>query len=307
MFTRRAAVLVTAFVGLLGVAFSPVSKATTTPDATAPAAASVIIAAAGDVACQPPYTETPDTCKHGATAKLITNRNPAAVLVLGDSQYEKGGLRAFRNSYKPTWGVFKTKTYPSPGNHEYGTEGAAGYFAYYRDRAGDPALGYYAYDLAGWRMYSLNSNCNKIDCAAQVTWLKNDLAANPRQCSLAYMHHPRYSSGDHGGVAMVNPLWPPLDNHDVDVILQGHDHSYERFGRMSASGGPSDDGIRSFVSGMGGKSRYPFGTVEPGSEFRYNAQFGVLFMTLRSTGYSWRFRTINGGTIRDSGSDTCVV
>ncbi len=298
--------IMTAFLLCLAVLHGVPAHGSLSPEPpTAGAAKRVTIAAAGDIACKPPYSTTTRTCQHRATARLIAKRNPTAVLTLGDQQYEVGALSAFNASYDPSWGLFKTKTNPVLGNHEYGTSQASGYFSYFGTRA-RRAPGYYAYNLGSWRLYALNSNCDRIDCAAQVDWLRADLATNPRRCSLAYMHHPKYSSGHHGGITMVAPLWPPLDKAGVDVILQGHDHSYERFGRMSAAGGPSPNGIRSFVSGLGGKSRYGFNTTKPGSQFRYDAMYGVLFMTLADTGYSWRFRTINGGVIRDEGSDACV-
>jgi len=271
-----------------------------------PAAAATIvrIAAAGDVACKPPFTVGAKTCQQAATARLVTASDPTAVLALGDLQYETGLLADFNSSYDSSWGAFKAQTNPVPGNHEYNS-GGSGYYAYFGARSRN-APGYYAYNLGAWRVYALNSNCSDISCPTEVSWLQRDLAANPRRCSLAYMHHPRFSSGQHGNDTSVAPLWSALDAAQADVVLSGHDHSYERFGRLTASGAQSANGIRSFVSGLGGKTIYGFGSVQPGSEFRYNGSHGVLFMSLSDAGYAWQFKTINGA-IRDSGSDTCVV
>jgi len=257
------------------------------------------IAAAGDIACEPGSATTKTTCKHARTARLITNANPAAVLTLGDNQYGTGALTAYNSAYQPTWGAFKEKTNPVPGNHEYGTSGASGYYAYY----GFPA--YYAYDIGSWRMYALNSNCDRIDCSAQNSWLAADIAANPRTCSLAYFHHARFSSGAHGNSTIAAGLWNTLVANRVDVALQGHDHDYERFDRMGVDG-PSATGVRSFVAGLGGKSIYRFrANPVPGSQVRFNSNFGVLFLTLTESGYSWQFKGIYGA-VRDSGSDVCI-
>jgi hypothetical protein len=305
-------ILAVAFAGALATVSQAVpASAALEPDghhlgvalaATAPT--TVRIAAAGDIACAAPYTTTATTCRHGGTAALIQGRGARAVLPLGDSQYEQGALSDYSLSYDRTWGAFKAKTYPAPGNHEYYTPGASGYYSYFGDRAHGPA-GYYAYELGSWRLYALNSQCNEVDCAAEVRWLRQDLAAHPHRCSLAYLHEPRFSSGLHGDSAYAARLWPVLDRRQVDVVLAGHDHDYERFAPMTASGSVSAAGIRSFVVGTGGKELRSFHTVHAGSRVRRNGQAGVLFMTLRSGSYSWGFRTV-GGNLRDSGTGSCV-
>lgn len=273
--------------------------------AVAGEAREVRIAAAGDIACQPPYTPTRTTCRQAATARLVRARGADAVLALGDTQYETGARADYRASYDPTWGTLKRRTYPAPGNHEYGTAGAAGYFGYFGDRA-HGTRGYYAYDLGRWRMYALNSNCGLISCAAEVDWLRHDLRTNPNRCSLAYMHHPRFSSGPHGDSPEAAQLWPALERRQVDVVLAGHDHDYERFAPMTATGSVSADGIRSFVVGTGGKELYDFKSDHRGSQVRRNALPGVLFMTLRPRSYSWGYRTVDGRR-RDSGTAACVT
>lgn len=292
--------------------FSPASASPAPgvgPYPTAPAAVpdSVRIAAAGDIACEPPYSPTATTCRHAATAASIQKRRGiAAVLTLGDNQYEQGRLHQFQQSYDPTWGAFKAKTRPTPGNHEYNTAGADGYYDYFGRAAHRRTSGYYAYDVGAWRMYALNSNCDKIDCAAELEWLRQDLAANPRQCSMAAMHHPRFSSGSHGDSPLwAGKFWPVLDRRQVDVVLAGHDHDYERFAPMSASGSVSARGIRSWVVGTGGKDLRPFASQHVGSRVRSSVRAGVLFMTLRPQDYSWRFRTVDG-VLRDSGTASCV-
>jgi 3',5'-cyclic AMP phosphodiesterase CpdA len=300
---RTAAASLSAVALLLAAcaALNPTSAASPN-DARGPAAA-VRIAAAGDIACKPGYDVTADTCQHKATAALIKRRGAAAVLPLGDIQYEVGALSAYQKVYARAWGVFRPKIYPVPGNHEYHTHKAAGYFGYFGARAHGPR-GYYAYNLGGWRLYALNSNCTKIDCAAQARWLRKDLAAKPHRCVLGYMHHPRYSSGTHGSSTSVTRLWKPLFKRKAEVVLSGHDHGYERFGRMNPYGGVVSAGIRSFVVGTGGKSLYDFGRPENGSRFRYNGSAGVLFMTLRDGSYSWVFKGFRGRTW-DSGSGSC--
>lgn len=267
--------------------------------------AAVRIAAAGDIACAPGYNKTKKTCRHRATARLITRTGAAAVLTLGDNQYEVGAYTAYQQSYARHWGRFHRKVYPIPGNHEYGTARAEGYFSYYGARAhGHP--GYYAYNLGRWRVYALNSNCSAINCAKEATWLRNDLAANRRRCVLAYMHHPRFSSGAHGSSTAVTRFWTPLFQQRADVVLGGHDHVYERFARMNPAGGLTKAGIRSFVVGTGGKSLYGFRTnAVDGSRVRVNGSAGVLFLTLRAGSYRWAFKSISGA-VRDSGSAACV-
>lgn len=264
----------------------------------------VRIAAAGDIACAPPYSVSRTKCRHAGTADLIRRRGARAVLPLGDTQYDNGSASAYRGSYDPTWGTLKGKTYPVPGNHEYYSEDAAGYYGYFGDRAHGP-LGYYAYDLGRWRLYALNSQCDKIDCAAQVSWLRRDLDQHPRRCSLAYMHEPRFSSGMHGASEYAEQLWPVLDTRQVDVVLAGHDHDYERFAKLGHRGRPAREGIRSFVVGTGGKELRGFRDPQPGSRVRRDDAAGVLFMVLRPRGYSWYWRTV-ANRVRDSGTARCV-
>jgi hypothetical protein len=244
------------------------------------------------------------------TAALMTSLHPDAVLALGDNQYPSGAAADFRASYDKTWGAFKAITYPVPGNHEYGTPGAAGYFSYFGARAGQPGRGYYSYDLGQWHVIALNSECAHIGgCAAdspQATWLRQDLAAHPRACTLAYWHRPRFSSGTHGNNIDNDPLWRLLVVNRADVVLGGHDHGYERFDPLDADGRPDvARGVTEFVVGTGGDSHYKFHLPDDGSALRLAGSYGVLRLELAKDGFSWQFLRASGGTVADSGSTRC--
>ena len=285
-----------------------------TPPPPATAAAPVL-AAAGDIACDPNSTNfggglgANGLCQQMATSDLLLDDDVSHVVTLGDNQYEDARTSAFLASYDPSWGRVKAKTRPAIGNHEYRTSGASGYFGYFGTAAGDPAKGYYSYDVGEWHVVALNSNCAIVSCAAgsaQERWLRADLAAHPRRCTLAYWHHPRFSSGSHGNSTAVQPLYQALYDAGAEVVLAGHDHSYERFARQTPAGqADPTQGVRSFVVGTGGKNHYPFGTVKPHSEVRDGASHGVLKLTLRPDGYDWRFEQAETRAVRDAGSDVC--
>jgi alkaline phosphatase len=199
-------------------------------------------------------------------------------------------------------------TSPSPGNHDYGDPGAAGYFDYFGSRAGSPSLGYYAFDVGSWRVLSLNSNCSNVACDAtstQVRWLQDDLRRHPYRCALAYFHHPAFSSGMHGDEAAVAELWRALHDAGVDVVLVGHDHDYERFVPLDAEGSPSASGVREFVVGTGGAElRNEWPHLRAISARRQATSHGVLEMQLWNRGYSWSFRSVGDG-FHDVGASTC--
>jgi hypothetical protein len=201
---------------------------------------------------------------------------------------------------------------PSPGNHEYNTLNATGYYGYFGAAAGDPSKGYYSFDLGDWHIIVLNSNlsCDVIGCAAgspQEQWLRADLAANSKFCTLAYWHHPRFNSGaSHGNNIEMAPFWNALYEYNADVILNGHEHVYERFAPQTPSAvADPDHGIRQFTVGTGGRSHYTFGTIQPNSERREGNTYGVLKLTLHATGYDWQFVPVAGASFTDSGSGTC--
>jgi Calcineurin-like phosphoesterase len=265
------------------------------------------IAAAGDIACEPGEAADRDECQHGATSDLLVGI--AGVLALGDLQYGDGTYAKFLGSYDRTWGRAKAITAPTPGNHEYETEGAAGYFRYFGVAAGDPKKGYYSFDLGAWHLVALNSNCSAVggcgERSSQVRWLQADLAGHPALCTLAYWHHPRFSSGKHGGDAAYMAFWQALYDADADVVLVGHDHDYERFAPQDPRGVLDlVGGIREFVVGTGGKSLRSFSSTAPNSEVRDASSFGVLELTLGADAYAWRFRSTDG-SVTDSGSARC--
>ncbi len=244
-----------------------------------------------------------------ATAKLLDTIN-GTVFTTGDNVYESGTDTEFTNCYEPSWGRHKARTRPSVGNHEYGTAGASGYFNYFGAAAGERGKGYYSYDLGAWHIIVLNSNCSQVGgCgagSAQEQWLRADLAAHPTTCTLAYWHHPRFSSGSHGNSTAVQPLWQALYDAGADVVVSGHDHNYERFAPQTPSGAADPTfGIREFVAGMGGKSHYGFGTIQPNSQVRNSDTYGVLKLTLHATSYDWQFVPETGKTFTDSGTTTC--
>jgi acid phosphatase type 7 len=232
------------------------------------------------------------------------------VVALGDVVYDTGTSAEFTNCYHPTWGRHRSRTSPAVGNHEYLTAGASGYFNYFGSLAGDPTKGYYSYNLGAWHIVVINSNCSRVGgChigSPQETWLKADLAANPRTCTLAYWHHPRFSSGRLGNWSSMGPIWQALYNFNADVVLVGHDHIYERFAPQNPSGQlDTQRGIREFVVGTGGKNHASFGTIKPNSQVRNSDTFGVLQLTLHSSSYDWRFIPEPGKTFTDSGSTAC--
>jgi hypothetical protein len=275
-----------------------------------------VIAAAGDIACDPADPSfnggqgTATACRMKATSDLILSLAPAAVLLLGDNQYENGALANYQASYAPTWGRLNAIVRPIPGNHEYLTAGAAGYFSYFGAAAGDPAKGYSSYDLGSWHLIALNSNCAAVGgCGAgspQEQWLAADLAAHPGTCTLAYWHHPRFSSGPHGDDAISAAFWQALHAAGADVVLNGHDHIYERFAPQSPAGAADPaGGIRQFTIGTGGKNLTSIQVVRANSEVRNASAFGVLEMTLHPDGYVWRFLSAPGGAVLDQGASLC--
>jgi len=275
-------------------ASGPTQTPTRTPTATATSSSgSVVFVGAGDISrCDNNGDET--------TAQLLDGIS-GTVFTAGDNAYDSGSTSEYANCYDPTWGRSKTRTKPVPGNHEYGTSGASGYFQYFNNI---PA--YYAYNLGVWRIYALNSEIDTSASGAQGSWLQSDLAANPKTCVLAYWHKPRWSSGNtHGSDSGMQALWQILYNAGAEVVINGHEHNYERFAQMNATGSTVSQGLREFVVGTGGGSHYGFGSALASSEIRNSSTFGVLKLTLSSTGYSWQFMPVSGSTFTDSGSANC--
>ena len=261
-----------------------------------------MLVGAGDIAsCQSPGDE--------ATARLL-DAIPGTVFTTGDNAYESGTDKEFSDCYHPSWGRHRARTRPAPGNHDYGTPGAAGYFRYFGAAAGDPRRGYYSYDLGTWHLIALNSNCRLIGgCdagSAQVLWLRADLAAHPARCTAAYWHHPRFGSGPHEEALALQTIWQVLYDAGVDLTLAGHNHLYERFAPQDPSGRLDRvRGIRQITVGTGGRSHYALRRVAANSEARNTDTFGVLKLVLEPARYSWEFVPERGKAFRDSGTTPC--
>jgi hypothetical protein len=276
-----------------------------TPSASAATttAADPVLIAAGDIAS---CLSTGDE----ATAALVSAIS-GTVATLGDNVYERGSGEEFASCFTPSWGAFKDRIRPAPGNHEYLTPGAQGYFSYYGAAAGTLGQGYYSYDLGTWHIAVLNSQCWDVGgcgvAAPQSQWLKSDLAAHPALCTLAYWHVPRFSSGFHRDSTLVQTFWDELYAAGADVVLNGHDHDYERFVPQDPQGQADPArGLREFVVGTGGRSHYPFEVgPHPNTAVRNADTYGVLKLTLHSGSYDWEFVPVAGQTFTDTGSGTC--
>jgi acid phosphatase type 7 len=262
-----------------------------------------VITAAGDIADPVPTAATQ------ATGRLITEIDPAVALTLGDNQYPGGELSDFLTGYDTSWGSFLAKTRPAIGNHEYeSSSGAEGYFEYFGDRS--PG-NYYSFDVGTWHVISLDSNCDHVGgCTPgtpQYEWLRADLATNSATCTLAFWHHPRWSSGtEHGNSTQVAPFIELLYDTGADVVLSGHEHNYERYAPQDPAGElDTERGIVQFVVGTGGHSLYPLGEPDANSVARSSTTAGVLQMTLYPEGYDFSFEPVLDGTFTDAGSGRC--
>jgi acid phosphatase type 7 len=285
-----------AFFGLSGVAL----------------AADPVIYAAGDIACEPGSATTSTKCRESRTADIIRNGGATRALALGDLQYNSASLSNLRASYDKTWGTFKSITSPVLGNHE---STGTGYFDYFNGSgasngpAGPRGKGYYSYNVGSWHVIALNSNCSRVACSsgsAQESWLRADLAANPRACTLAYWHHPRFSSGHDGDGTFMQPIWNDLYNFNADLVLVGHSHNYERFAPMNSSGKLDNiRGVREIVVGTGGAFFTGLSSAKPNSQVRQNNTYGVLKLTLHPLSYDFKFVPEAGKTFTDSGSTSC--
>jgi hypothetical protein len=262
-----------------------------------------VLVGAGDIAsCQ-------DLSGAEATAKLL-DTIPGVVFTAGDNAYASGTAEEFRNCYQLTWGRHKDRTYPSVGNHEFHSNGATPYFDYFGANAGDPKQGYYSYDLATWHIIVLNSECDEVGGCQQGSreekWLSSDLDAHPAHCVLAYWHKPLFSSGArHGNDPEVRAFWMDLYKRRATVVINGHDHDYERFAPQDPDGKPDPRGIREFVAGTGGRNHRPFASPLPTTEARNADTFGVLKITLHPGAYEWEFIPEAGKTFHDSGTGSC--
>lgn len=276
----------------------PVYAQTSVPDVT--------IFAAGDIAdCRKLPAQKSGAA---ATAELILRQpeSQAPVLTLGDNTYPNGAPAEFTDCYAPTWGQFKDRTYPAPGNHDYYTPGAKGYFEYFAAAAGPHQRGYYRFVLGAWQVYSLNSYLKPEQHQAQLAWLQQELAANPARCILAYWHHPMFSSGGHGNSPRMKQAWQLLQAAGADLVLTGHDHTYERFAPQDADGRAVESGIMQFVVGTGGSHLYAFGRRAANSLSGHNESHGVLKLVLKQGAYTWQYLTADGHPYKDAGSASCT-
>jgi len=266
-----------------------------------------VLLAAGDIA------ECP-TNGDEATARIVERFPEATVATLGDNAYPDGSEVDFVRCFEPSWGQFRERIRPATGNHDFNTTDAAAFSEYFGEAAGEFDKYYYSYDLGAWHVVVLNSDCWRVDgCELedpQIQWLRSDLAGSAAQCTLAYMHRPPFSSGRYGepqDTGRVRPIWQALYEEGVDVLLTGHEHSYERFTPMNAEGDPDNErGVRLFVVGTGGGNLRKFKYEPlPTTESRNDETWGVLKLALHSNGYEWEFLPVAGKTFEDAGSWTC--
>jgi acid phosphatase type 7 len=249
-----------------------------------------------------------------ATAKLI-DKIPGTVFAAGDLAYDRGTYEEFEKCYQPTWGRFRARTKPAPGNHEYNGSDASGYFRYWGAQAGDPQKGYYSFDLGPWHIIALNTNCGVSalggcgEGSPEEVWLKQDLAEHPKSCIIAYGHHALFSSGissSHARHVELRAFWQDLYAAHADLVLAGHEHSYERFAPQDPAGhADPEHGIRQITVGTGGRSHTFLGFAQENSEVRNADTFGVLKLTLTATKYKWEFLPEPGGKFHDSGEGAC--
>jgi acid phosphatase type 7 len=279
-----------------------------------PGTSPVVVAAAGDIACEADDEAfaggegTATECRQKATSDLVAEMDPDAVLALGDLQYQDG--ENFEQAYGPTWGRFKDITYPTPGNHEYQTSRAEPYFDYFGEAAGEIGKGYYGFDLGQWHVISLNGNCPAAggceEGSEQEVWLRQELRRSAARCTLAFWHQPRFSSGVHGDYPVFDAIWRDLYDDGVDVVVNAHDHNYERFFPQNPDEERDDTrGITEFVVGSGGKSLRDFPVAKPTTAVKDNTAFGVLKLSLYPESYEWEFVPVPGSSFKDSGTADC--
>ena len=256
-------------------------------------AADPVVVAAGDIAMPGGHQRS--------TSDRVLELHPDAVLALGDNQYPSGQLAEYRRFYGPSWGRLKARTRPVPGNHEYETAGAAGYLQYFGRAAKPKGHTYYSYDLGGWHLIALDSSLDHGPGSAQEQWLRRDLVATAKRCILAYWHFPRFSSGAHqGSWGSLGAFWNDLYDARADLVLSGHEHSYERFARQTPWAKANRQGIREFVVGTGGAKLLGFAAPKPNSQRRIGGVHGVLKLVLHPSSYQWRFIS-ESGSVLDKG------
>lgn len=275
----------------------------------APASAKTYkVVSIGDIACRPGLPVTPTECRHAQVADRVAALKPDSLWLTGDVQYQSGELGNFQQSFNVSWGRFSKIWRPVPGNHEYFSNGAWGFFDFFGAAAGPGRRGFYSFRLGNWKVIALNTNCDKIRCdysSAQNSWLRRELRRNRNKCVAAITHHPITSSGLHGANPLVAPLFKELRKARVDFITAGHEHNYERLAPVFEDGRLNRrKGIPTFIVGTGGRSLYEFGSIKSASAFRKSDAFGVAEFTLGKRGYKWRFVDEFGSSF-DRGSARC--
>lgn len=275
---------------------------------SAVAAPAVKVAAVGDIACRPGRPETANTCRHAKVADRVAALNPDSLWLAGDSQYENGEFANYQQSFGVSWGRFAPIWRPVPGNHEYYSNGAWGFFDYFGAAAGPDRRGYYSFTLGSWKVVAINTNCDRVACgfnSKQNRWLRRELKRAKNECVAAITHHPVISSGRYGANPMAKPLFKELRKARVEFAVAGHEHLYERLMPTLEDGRPSKRrGMPTFITGAGGKNLYEFRNVVPASAYRKVDAFGVVEFTLSKGRYSWRFVDEFGASF-DRGSARC--
>jgi hypothetical protein len=271
-----------------------------------------VVVAAGDIARCPLGRQV-------ETAMLVETLSPDLVLTLGDSVYPNGALDDFLDCYHPSWGRFRSITRSTPGNHEYHAPHAGPYYAYFCGGSGEPLEGRASFDIGAWHIISLNSVCDDVELSSSVAeefggcgpdspqarWLKADLAAHPSECTLAFWHHPRFTSGPRGNAEFMKDLWLILEEAGAEVVLNGHTHAYERFAPMTADGRIDQArGLREFVVGTGGAPLHEINHGAAGNEVQHDASYGVLRLELREHSYAWNFVSVDS-SFSDEGEQPC--
>jgi hypothetical protein len=257
-----------------------------------------VVVAAGDIAMAGGHQRS--------TSDRVLELDPDVVLLLGDNQYPSGELADYRRFYDPTWGRFKARTRPTPGNHEYEIAGAAGYFEYFGRAAKPKGRSYYSFDLGGWHLIALNSSIDHGPESAQERWLRADLVATSKRCILAYWHFPRFTSGAHqGDWVSVGTFWNDLYDARADVVLSAHEHGYERFARQAPWAKANRQGMRQFVVGTGGADLLGFAARKPNSQVRLAGVHGVLELVLHPASYEWQFVSESGAVLDRGGPVAC--
>jgi len=285
-----------------GAAGSPGAEASASPLASGEVP-TIVITGAGDIA---------DCTSDGAkqTSDLLLQQQ-GSFFTIGDNAYEDGSPTNYQQCYAPTWGrVLDRTSLPTSGDHDWQTPGAAGYLGYFGTKAAPQGVTWYSTDLGAWHIVVLDSECDKVggcDAASpQGKWLASDLSRSTASCTLAIWHRPRFSSGEHGDDPAVGPFWDLLGEHHAELVINGHDHDYERFAPQDPSGRlERPGGIREIVAGTGGAQLGQFGRSAPNSEFRIGGEWGVLRLTLHPTKYDWEFLPAGTGQIADGGRTPC--